>query len=104
MSGGSYDYLCYATSLDELLAKRARLEEMFSRLSNLPEREFPGAAAAAALTKALLLHLQTWEVHAGVAIGQLAEVWKAVEWWDSCDYGPDQVAEALAEYVSAPPV
>jgi hypothetical protein len=28
----------------------------------------------------------------------LADVWKAVEWWDSCDSGEDAVEEALKKY------
>jgi len=27
-----------------------------------------------------------------------APVWKAVEWWDSGDSGPDDLKESLAEY------
>lgn len=102
MSGGSYDYLCFASDLDELLAKRHALKEMVDRLAGLDEREFPGASAAADQSRALLVRLQMWSSHVDTMTRMLQPTWKAVEWWDSCDSGEDDVREALAAYRGEP--
>jgi hypothetical protein len=93
MSGGSYDYLCWVQDLEEVNAKRAQLREMADRLAALGY-----AQDAAAETEELLVLLQQWEVRAQVRVKRLAQVWKAVEWWDSGDWSEDQVREALGEY------
>jgi hypothetical protein len=97
MSGGSYNYLCSALDLEDLLNKRSDLEAMADRLEGLSLIEFPGAAAAGRLTRELLLKITLWESHASVYAAALSDVWKSVEWWDSCDWGPDQVREELAK-------
>lgn len=33
----------------------------------------------------------------------LSDIWHAVEWWRSCDYGPEQVAEVVAKWRAAGP-
>lgn len=93
MSGGSFNYLCHTWDLDTLMDKRGDLEEMASELAGLGY-----AQDAARETEELVVLLRQWEVRATVRIERLREVWKAVEWWRSCDYGEDQVREALAEY------
>jgi len=82
MSGGSYDYLYFHAA--ELGGHRGQLEAMAERLEGLPY-----AAEAAAATRRIL-----------VALGDepLASVWRAVEWWDSGDYGEDQVRAAVYNY------
>lgn len=95
MSGGSYDYLCHVTDLADLLAKVPELGLMADRLEGLDEAQFPGASAAGRLTRELLLMIRLWESHARGTALLLAEVWHDVEWWDSGDYGPDQVREGL---------
>lgn len=95
MSGGSYNYLGSAYDLEDLLAKRSDLEAMADRLEGLSEIEFPGAGAAGRMTRDLLVKMKLWESHAIVNATLLREVWHDVEWWDSCDYGPDQVREGL---------
>lgn len=93
MSGGSFNYLCHTWDLDGLMEKRGSLEEMASELAGLGY-----AQDAARETEELLVMLRQWEVRASVRVERLREVWKAVEWWRSCDYSEDQVREALAEY------
>jgi hypothetical protein len=100
MSGGSYNYLCSALDLDDILNKQYDLEQMADRLEGLPEAEFPGAGAAGHMTRRLLQTLKLWESHAAISLGMLTDVWKAVEWWDSCDWGPDQVKEELVKLVN----
>jgi hypothetical protein len=97
MSGGSYNYLCGALDLEDLLRKRADLEEMANRLEGLSEIEFPGAGAVGRMTRQLLLLINLWASHASVSVGLLSDVWKSVEWWDSCDWGPDAVKESLQQ-------
>lgn len=97
MSGGSYNYLCWARDLEDLNGKRDTLREMADRLAGLGY-----AQDAAAETEELLVMLQQWEVRATVRAARLAEVWKAVEWWDSCDSGEDDVRGALAAYRGEP--
>lgn len=98
MSGGSYNYLCGSLDLEDLLNKRADLEQMADRLEGLSEIEFPGARTAGRMTRALLLKIKVWESHASISAALLSDAWKSVEWWDSCDYGPDQVRASLAKF------
>jgi hypothetical protein len=93
MSGGSYNYLCRALDLEDLLKQKADLESMFERLAGLGY-----APEAAAETYQLLLSLRVMESRAEVHVQRLRDLWKAVEWWDSCDWSEDQVKEALAAY------
>lgn len=93
MSGGSYNYLCYALDLDDLISKRGDLREMADRLAGLGYAE-----DAAKETEELLVFLNQWSVRAEVRMKRLSDVWKAIEWWDSSDYGEDDVHEALAKY------
>lgn len=93
MSGGSYNYLCAYRELEGLLEHQGDLEEMADRLAGLGYAE-----DAARETQELLVQLRQWKVRAEVRAERLAGVWKAVEWWDSADWGEDRVKEALAEY------
>lgn len=83
MSGGSFNDLHRADLLD---GHRGDIENMAAELDALP-----GGKAAAARTRELLTTVQ--RVH-----GELEDVWRAVEYWRSADYGPADVAEALADY------
>ena len=102
MSGGSYNYLCYSHDLDDLIAKRHSLEEMAEKLESMDEKEFPGVTAAAKQTRGLLIRLRMWETHAEATADILRDVWKAVEWTDDCDWGPDSIVEALDKLVGDP--
>lgn len=87
MSGGSYNYLfCHVRGLEE---QRSDLEAMATRLAGLPY-----AQSAAEATRHVIALLDQAEA----AAQALAEVWRAVEWWDSADYGEDQVREVVEEY------
>ncbi|MFF8299576.1 hypothetical protein ACF07M_30010 [Streptomyces globisporus] len=93
MSGGSYNYLYAAADLEDINGKRHTLREMADRLAELGY-----AQDAAAETEELLVMLQQWEIRAQVRSKRLAGVWKAIEWWDSCDSSEDDVKEALTKY------
>jgi hypothetical protein len=93
MSGGSYSYLFAAQDLEDLQAHRHDLEEMANRLAGLGY-----AQDAARETEELLLLFRQWETRAAVRMQRLADVWHAVEWWDSNDSSEDGVHEALTKY------
>jgi len=97
MSGGSYDYLCDAFDLDDLMRKKTSLQEMAARLAGLGY-----ATDAATETEELLVMLRQWEIRARVRLARLSEVWKAIEWWDSNDWSEDAVRKALAAYRGEP--
>lgn len=93
MSGGSYNYLYTAQDLEDLRSRRYDLEEMAARLAGLGY-----AQDAARETEELLLLYRQWETRASVRMRRLADVWHAVEWWDSNDSGEGEVRQALANY------
>ncbi|HUP99276.1 MAG TPA: hypothetical protein VM093_02335 [Aeromicrobium sp.] len=93
MSGGSYDYLA-EHSPGDLEARRGTIEAMRDRLNELEAQGVRGAARAARLTRYVLIHLDLAEARAQ----ELADVWHAVEWRDSCDWGDDTMREAFAEW------
>lgn len=92
MSGGSYNYL-FRDDLADLLGKETELREMADRLAGLGYAE-----DAARETEELLTMLRQWRIRAEVRVRRLSDVWHAVEWWDSSDWGEDKVREAVAAY------
>ncbi|WTW93645.1 hypothetical protein OG216_09765 [Streptomycetaceae bacterium NBC_01309] len=97
MSGGSYNYLCDAHELADLLRREHDLKEMADRLAGMG-----GAEDAARETEELLVQLRQWKVRAEVRVRRLSDVWQAVEWEDSGDGHPGQIGEALSRYRGAP--
>jgi hypothetical protein len=93
VSGGSYNYLCWTDDLPELLDRAGNLDEMSKRLAGLGY-----AADAARETEELLLLLRQFHNRAMARVERLSGVWKAVEWWDSGDWGEGRLREALAKY------
>ncbi len=92
MSGGSYNYLCHA-DVEQLFNKIPDLEDMADRLSALGY-----ASDAARETMEALLIIRQYEDRVTVISERLQGVWKAVEWWDSCDSDEDGVKTALERY------
>lgn len=93
MSGGSYGHLYAVLDLADLTEQRNSLEEMAARLAGLGY-----AQDAARETEELLVLMRQWETRAHVRLRRLADVWHAVEWWDSGDSSEDRVHRALATY------
>jgi hypothetical protein len=93
MSGGSYNYLAEHQP-GHLEARRGSIEAMRDRLTELEAEGVPGAARAARLTRYVLIHLDLAEQRAQ----ELADVWHAVEWRDSSDWGDDTMRQVLAEW------
>jgi hypothetical protein len=91
MSGGSFNYLwCHVNGLE---GQRGDIEEMARVLEEFDHDGVTGMLAARA-TRDVLRLLDGAERIAR----QLAEVWHDVEWWQSCDYGPDSVADELRKF------
>lgn len=88
MSGGSFDYLCWST---DLASQKGTIEEMAKAIEAYGH---PAAAKAADHTRAVLAAFKAAEVIAD----QLRDVWHAVEWHHSSDWGEDGVLEALQGY------
>jgi hypothetical protein len=97
VSGGSYDYL-FAKPVEIIMAGDLddSLERMVDRLAGLGYAE-----DAAQETMVALLELRAARVRIATIQKRLAEVWKAVEWWDSGDSREDGVRGALAAYRGA---
>lgn len=93
MSGGSYNYLC--TRVQPLDEQRCDLENMARRLEGL---EWAGAAAAETRRVIRLLD------EANAAADRLAGAWRAIEWWDSCDWGEDHARRDVEAFVAPPDV
>lgn len=91
MSGGSYNYLCW--NLDELSSRRHAVEGMAARL------EGSGYRDAARATRNVLLLIDG----AQKAAEALQDVWHAVEWADSGDYGEGQVQAEVEKFKPWPP-
>lgn len=91
MSGGSYNYLCYRT--EHIGARKGDLDAMADRLKELVRRD-PVMMAAWTATR----RVQSLLAQAEQAASELTDVWKAVEWYDSSDWGLDQVVQAGEEY------
>jgi hypothetical protein len=81
MSGGSFDYLCYL-SFD---GTHQRLLSMADAID-----EAVGDSAAARETRKLANDLEIPQ--------DLRDVWRAVEWWKSNDYGIEQAQAAIDEF------
>jgi hypothetical protein len=88
MSGGSFDYLCYKR-IDNIGEARGNLARMSEALV-----QYEGGSAAAAATREILLDLE----RIGQKIKRLSDVWHAVEWDRSGDWGPDDVVKELSQY------
>lgn len=93
MSGGSFNYLCHSYDLEDLIQKRGDLADMVDFLAG---RGYAKDAAVA--SAALLARIRQLEVWAEAELRRLTPVWKAAEWWQSCDTGEDGLLRALAEY------
>lgn len=93
MGGGSFNYLCRATDLEDLAKQRHDLSDMVDALAHLGY-----AADAAQETASLLAQIRATQARAQASAQRLADVWKAVEWCKSYDWGEERIHEALAKY------
>lgn len=102
MSGGSFNYLCCRDVDDMVDRDDADLDAMRAELATRPD-----AALAVEGIDMLRVKLATLrqereaqrlrEREVDAFKGRLNDVFRAVEWWRSCDWGEDRVVEALAK-------
>jgi uncharacterized protein YoxC len=92
MSGGSFNYLCYAEGLSELIGKMSYLEDMAKALS---ETGFSDEEATE--TQSIIDAMNKLDEMVQAKADSLHEVWKAVEWWYSCDRSKEDVLKAVTE-------
>lgn len=97
MSGGSFDYLCFAAGdAAELAERRSQLAAMAAALEEVGT---PKARLAARNTRDVDRLLAGAE-----RISQgLADTWHGIEWWHSRDWSREQATEAIEEYQPEPP-
>ena len=91
MSGGSYDYLFIADT-SQLFDRQETIRRMAERLTELGHHE------AAKETEEVDLMINHARRRIEARAERLEKVWKAVEWYDSADWGIDSVSDAVAEY------
>ncbi len=92
MSGGSYNYLCFK-EIDELINMQSDLQDMSDRLAGL------GYATDAARETQELIQIIRQSINRMEPIKKrLYGIWHAVEWWDSCDSGEDDLKSELKRY------
>jgi len=92
VSGGSYNYLCHVADIEgplKLVDRQHDLESMRDALAA------EGAEDAAKATEALREELAALEKQFTDKVHELANVWKALEWWHSGDWGEERFREAL---------
>lgn len=93
MSGGSFNYLCY-TETDDLLkgSKREDMEEIEAYLLA------KGYKDIAKDVRRLIEYINSAENRIGVLFDQLKDVFHAVEWYVSADYGEATLRQHLEAY------
>lgn len=102
MSGGSFNYLGTVYDLGGLAERRGDLERMCDAIGEYVNAEPAGAAAARTASLAVLHKLRVLDAWlSGPEFGAVVDVWHAVEWHHSCDYGAEQVHKALASFVAS---
>lgn len=89
MSGGSYNYLCYADHSD-IGNKTEDLQEMIDRLKELCFEDIANESYL------VLEHIKKTDK----MINKLSEIWKAVEWMDSGDWGLENVNQEIENFRS----
>jgi len=97
MSGGAYNYLCYKEADGDsdlsIWLHTDEVKRMAHRLMEIADAE-----DAVSETEELLLIMHQAMMRVRVRIARLHDVWHAVEWRDSMDYGDHQVQDALRRY------
>ena len=91
MSGGSYDYLCFM-EFDKIIDNLDLLDKMAERLIEL------GYIAAAMETYKAKNEVEAAMVRYEAHKERLENLWRAVEWYDSGDWGLEDAKEAYIEY------
>lgn len=92
MSGGSFNFLCQVLDGSRSLGeRRCDIERMAKYLDGL------GYLTEAGATRKVLDALD----QADALATELQQVWKAAEWHDSGDWGPQLIMDAAVQYRAA---
>lgn len=91
MSGGSYEYMCFA-EVEDLAHKKRLIDNMAERLKELGYEDAAVATTGiyTAVNESLRILQEMKE--------NIAGVWQAVEWLDSNDWGEESVKNAVEEW------
>jgi hypothetical protein len=92
MSGGSFDYLCFKDA-GQLMERQDLLETMADALAKLGY-----AQDVARETQDLLLDYRAFYSRAQARIERLEAIWRAIEWWYSCDTSEATFKVVLQEW------
>ena len=94
MSGGSFNHLCHR-QIEELIERIGYTDalDMAEELSKLPDGE-----TAARETLQLFEDLRIVAMRFEARVEKLRPLWRAVEWWKSCDTSKETALEALQEF------
>jgi hypothetical protein len=93
VSGGSYNYLCLAQDIGDLITHEGDLRDMADRLVGLGY-----AQDAAKETEELICMLNQAKMRISTRMQRLHDVWRSVEWMDSGDSGEEAVKKSLQRY------
>ena len=93
MSGGIYNYL-YCKDSEMLLGEYPDndIEEIVNRLAEL------GYEDASKESYRLLQVIKQSRIRVQTIQNRLSGIWKAVEWYDSGDWGKESIEEAVKNY------
>lgn len=91
MSGGSYDYL-YCKETEELFSKATDFDDMAETLEKLNYLD------VAHDMRRLSEYIKSAYNRVDVLASQLKPIMKAVEYYEDCDYGKDDVQKVINEY------
>lgn len=96
MSGGAFDYVSRVDDVRQLVVQFDDLKALAAALENA------GPSLACRQTQGLIGLLVAAEIVFGdLRRGGLLDVWKAVEWRQSGDWGSDRLQEAINAYEGA---
>lgn len=91
MSGGSYNYLCWK-DVPELFNSLEELELIRDRLIELKAED------AGAATQELVVKIKQFKTELASAKNRMEDIWKAVEWLDSCDDSEETFRQHLKKW------
>lgn len=92
MSGGSLGYLYCKTEADEIMR---HIDEMERAEAELIERGYIDIARD---VRRLIEYCKSAQIRIEVLMSNLKEVFHAIEWYISADYGEDTLIKKLNEY------
>jgi hypothetical protein len=97
MSGGSFNYICFKETIDELSGYDEDIIAMSNALHAL------GYAWPAVETERILAIIEraNEEVRMILEDKKLAQLWKAVEWYHSGDWEREVVSRAFTDFVKS---